>query len=928
MTDFGSLDSRQRDALRFLGPDDTSEPSSPRVGPGAVFGEFEVIEELGRGGFGIVFRAHQRSLDREVALKVVALPPALDTGPYHGHLAREAKLLAALDHPAVVRVHAAGVATHCHWVAMELVEGGTLADWLETTSTATPRHLATALRKLADVAAGLGAAHSHGIVHRDVKPANVLLDRDGRARIADFGLARPESRRDDSQTAGFVGTPRFASPEQVRGEPATTRSDVFSLGATLFAAIYGVHPFAAKGSRLITEIERAEPQYPPQPRTSDDLRAVLETCLHADSDRRYANATEVAAELERVLRLEPVLARRRTRFERASIHLRRALRRPTIAASAAGLLVALAIAVWLGIGSWQAGRRERIDADFRSAANAMRAMRTAEARTLLQGILSEDPNRNDAWSLLGECRLRDGEPGLATAAFGRVLTTPEARYVDHAGAAVAAGPPRVPIEEAAEWPKPITARDLAMRASLLHRSGEFAAAAESARSATELEPDAAMWRREFGERLLWWGRFSKALEQARAAHAQNSSDSETARLVARALQSLDRWDEAETFIEARALVMPNDPELLRIHVRTLLGVGRDAEARELVGRLLEEANGEPSELLALDAIDVLAATEELELAEQLCDQLEARHGVSHYSLTSRLTIARQRGGGEDGLAAAERAAEVAAPVHRIDALHVLAWAQRRRGDYAAAAESYRELEKLRPETSSYVYFHAFCRLHCGDTEDAERIAADAVTRGVRNPRLYAVRAEAARLEGRTFDALFAYEQALGTEPTEAFGAGTNLYWIVRLWLDLDEPRVALLHCEKLLELQPRWSRTWSLLAGAHTGLGDHSAAANAFARAVELEDLPAIRADYADSLFQAGRETEALAQFQRARQDDPTVATAWCGEAILRIDAADPSLRYPAEAVRLMLRAVELDPDNEAYAGYLRRAREAAGQSK
>jgi tetratricopeptide (TPR) repeat protein len=221
--------------------------SSP-VEPGAVVGRFVVLQRLGAGGMGVVFAAYDPELDRKVALKL--LLPGTGGAAGRTRLLREAQALAKLSHPNVVAIHDVGTVGEQVWLAMELVQGHTLGQWLET-----PRRWHAVLEVLRSAGEGLDAAHAVGLLHRDFKPDNVMVGDDGRVRVMDFGLARmdaeaqssgePELALTNSVTCvgAVVGTPRYMAPEQFGGKELAAATDQFAFCVTLWEALYGQHPF-------------------------------------------------------------------------------------------------------------------------------------------------------------------------------------------------------------------------------------------------------------------------------------------------------------------------------------------------------------------------------------------------------------------------------------------------------------------------------------------------------------------------------------------------------------------------------------------------------------------------------------------------------------------------------------------------------------
>jgi hypothetical protein len=279
-------------------------------------GDFRIVGEIGRGGFGVVYRAHQLSLDRPVAVKVL-FRHLIHTEDQVSRFEREARAAARLDHPAIVSVYAWGEEGDDFYIAQRLVGSGrTLADELDELrrSGSPPKgYFREVARRLARVADGLEQAHERGIVHRDVKPSNVLLDEHGLPYLGDFGLAKIEDGLELSRTGDFAGSPYYMSPEQADGRrgPIDHRTDVYSLGVTLYELLTLQHAFTANSSpEVIRKILNEEPRRPSrvEPRVPQDLETI---CLHAmekDPSRRYQSAHEMAADLRAFLEGEPIRA--------------------------------------------------------------------------------------------------------------------------------------------------------------------------------------------------------------------------------------------------------------------------------------------------------------------------------------------------------------------------------------------------------------------------------------------------------------------------------------------------------------------------------------------------------------------------------------------------------------------------------------------
>ncbi len=277
---------------------------APELVAGDRLGEFTLIREIGRGGMGVVYEAEQQSLGRRVALKILPAQAALDEHLVLRFL-REARAIGRLRHPGIVAVYGSGNAQGVLYFAMELVEGQTLAELIDAGSP-TPEDAA---RMALEVARALTHAHEAGLVHRDVKPENILVGRDGGARIADFGLVHEARAKDVTLSHCLLGTPAYISPEQARGETADARWDVYGLGAVLYSMLTGRQPYsgdvpAAVLGRLLTEDPQPVSKWNPD--APQPLVAICSKAMARQPQRRYASTAELAADLERFLGGETV----------------------------------------------------------------------------------------------------------------------------------------------------------------------------------------------------------------------------------------------------------------------------------------------------------------------------------------------------------------------------------------------------------------------------------------------------------------------------------------------------------------------------------------------------------------------------------------------------------------------------------------------
>ncbi|MGH9255207.1 MAG: protein kinase domain-containing protein [Vicinamibacterales bacterium] len=330
-------------------PPQDSEHLHVGLEPGVKLGAYQIERQLGRGGMGVVFLAHDTTLHRRVALKVLGSPT--DDGTARVRLLREARNAAALNHPNICTVYEVGEADGCAFIAMEYVEGRSLS--VRLAESALP--LAEAVRYGIEAADALAYAHDHGVVHRDLKAANAIVTPTGRLKLVDFGLARREDALlADATTmpslaaAGVaIGTPYAMAPEQVRGGATDARTDIWALGVLLYEMVTGVKPFAASTTpELFSSILRDAPAPLPDA-TPVALRSVIVRCLEKGPERRYAHAPELRAALE-VIQAGAVPAWATWR--------ERVRRRPWVASAAAGLGVA-ALLVGVNVG----GVRERLN---------------------------------------------------------------------------------------------------------------------------------------------------------------------------------------------------------------------------------------------------------------------------------------------------------------------------------------------------------------------------------------------------------------------------------------------------------------------------------------------------------------------------------------------------------------------------------------
>lgn len=366
-------------------------------------GDYRILRELGRGGMGVVYEAREERLDRRVALKVLPEARTEDADSlvrFH----REAAAAARLDHPGIVKIFAHGNVDGAEYIAMEFLPGPSLADAKGTPELS---EVGGIVRCIADVADALHHAHEAGILHRDVKPANILL-RGVQPVLTDFGIARRHDQPSVTAAGRSPGTPYYMAPEQLHGASAAVdrRADVFSLGVTLYELLTTQRPFRGESTpEVMQQILSAEPT-PLQklrPGMPADLCAVVNKALEKNPAQRYASAADLAADLRAFLAYRPVSVRP----PGPVLRLRRWAQREPLQAILAGLVLLAVPGLTAGLGYWWAiqptlelgARTEAENRRDRLLAEAFLAMETEEterARQAFEVVRAEDPDNAEA----------------------------------------------------------------------------------------------------------------------------------------------------------------------------------------------------------------------------------------------------------------------------------------------------------------------------------------------------------------------------------------------------------------------------------------------------------------------------------------------------------------------------------------------------
>jgi len=376
---------------RSLPADGDPAPPGPMVPPTSPAG-YEILRELGRGGMGVVYLARQTALGRLVALKMI-LAGGHASPTARGRFVQEGRAVAALEHPNVVRVYEAGEHDGLPYLAMELCEGGSLADRIRDR----PLPPGDAARLVERVARGVAAAHAAGLVHRDLKPDNVLLARASttegseQPKVTDFGLAKQVECAGPTVSGSVLGTPSYMAPEQAEGKAVGPACDVYALGAILYECLTGRPPFrAATVLETLHQVRSQEPAPARQvnPAVPRDLETIAARCLRKEPGRRYASAAALADDLAAFLAGRPIQARPVGAVERAVLWTRRNRTVASlIAAVALALVVGTAVSVYFAVraeANADAAMQRLYAADMNLAGHAWDAGHVARVLDLLQ----------------------------------------------------------------------------------------------------------------------------------------------------------------------------------------------------------------------------------------------------------------------------------------------------------------------------------------------------------------------------------------------------------------------------------------------------------------------------------------------------------------------------------------------------------------
>ncbi|MCI0341005.1 MAG: SUMF1/EgtB/PvdO family nonheme iron enzyme [Planctomycetales bacterium] len=648
----------ERTVASPIGAGDPPRGGEPRTYStllGRRLGPYVVEALIGEGGMGAVFRARHELLKRPSALKVLPADLTRDQDKVRRFL-REAEAMARVRHPNIVEIHAVGEADGLYFIEMELVEGGSLASFLVGRG---PLPVPEALGSVRSIAEGLAAAHARGIVHRDVKPGNVLRTPDGVLKIADFGLARPvESAGQVTAERSFLGTPEYMSPEQCRGEPATPASDVYALGVVAFLLLTGRMPFEDERpmALLLMHLQTDAPdprrlraEIPPS------VSNLVERMLAKSPGERYANAGEVVAALDAIARGEEVAyTARRIRRRRA----RRAI--------AVGLLLGLgagggAFARQIGapapapvVGEGES-RRSAAERLRREAEAHLRAGEDVVARSRLEELGAIAPEDPGLGSLRGALeRLEAAEGFWRSGNAGAAADAAEALAAED-------GPARGRAEALRERAQALLAAREALRRRDARGARDASRALDSEGHAEARAIAAAAEGLEAAEAACAasdWAATASAAREARQRRAGDAADSWALDLLGRASAGLRETGE-------KALGAGDLPAAEAVARSLAEAALDDAEAASLLGRV-SAARTMYEELVRaglarLAAGEARAAGERLEAARAIWAGADLEGPIGRARAAEAATLASDR-------AAEARAALTAGDLDRAGAL--------------------------------------------------------------------------------------------------------------------------------------------------------------------------------------------------------------------------------------------------------------------
>ncbi len=823
-------------------------PRPGEAGAQLAFGRYEILEEIARGGMGIVYKGRDVKLGRVVALKVLvgaATPDMVE------RFQREARMVAGLQHPRILPVHDVGEQDGLCYFTMDYVEGASLAGLIREKKIARRQ----GVEILREAALALQYAHEQGVIHRDVKPGNILVDTAGRAFLADFGVARATETASRLTASGHpIGTPQYMSPEQGAGDSDLIdgRSDVYSLGATLYELLTGRPPFEGDSMMdVVFQLMTKEPMKPSavDPSVPRDLEIITLKALERERERRYPTARALADDLTRFLDGEAIEARPSGVFRQSWKQVRKHPVRATVAAA-----VVVAVAAWGALLAWQGARDRARSVELVDQARAgMSAGRLEDAIRLLGSASSLDRENRAARVLEEACRVQirsREERAREEARLAEIEKRNDRRRRAQ------------PFAESAQ-------RILEM-VDVLARHGELAKRRERLTEAEGLLERALAEDPEFAEALYARGRVRRLLGR----DADAIADLENAVAV--------RDTYSAPYIELISIRADLYKKLRRPSAGidkaggpiawSFRDVSQDPAAQGYLGRM------------HVDLDRVLA--------------IGVRPEEVHYL---KGTIAAMDGRPEEGIAELDQA--IAIHPYLAEAFEKRAFAHLMRGDTDAALADVEQALDLAPAFAEACCYRGMIRFARGDADGA---CADFTRASQIDPDLaqaWSGIGLVATTLGDWAAAAAAFDRLVSVAPDDSnawFNCGTAC-------LQLGKPEEAKADFDKSLALDTHELGPWVHRAQAWLALGNLAEAEKDLARAAEIDpDHPVCRMTRSNVLKAKGDVKGAIAEVDKAIAKDGSVAVFWFQRADLKGDLHDDAGRLAYLEAGLKLKSDDL----------------------
>ncbi len=851
------LNPEQEDILRIIGFDEADvESGRPQIGQ--KFGDFLIQREIGSGGGGVVYEALQISLDRRIALKVIPLSSQELRGAQSDRVQREALMLARLKHANIVDIFDTGVEPGFRWVAMDFIDGHSLEEIIQGKAQGLPKPNAEGWQAfivplLQQTAQGLAAAHAAGMIHRDIKPANVLVDATGTPFLVDFGLARPESGSELTQTQGFCGTPRYTSPEQARLQAPTFASDVFSFGSMAFEALNGRLAFPGNTTKEILQaVQYADQKWDETANTPRDLMAVIDKCLEKDARDSYTDAGEVAADLQRFLQLEPVHAIPRGAVSRA---WQRTLRRPRLALvrlCLATFFITAVVFATLAVLNDDSAKRAKAHGDYLTAAQDFHVLPSSEFEAKLKALLSAENIDPALYSLAADAYLLDQLYVESAAMYLQAIDHKQDAAFDRYGLAIAQalrdgdsvdldfpGSPTSKSDSNIQLDNDPPARASLLQGMYAYAAKDYVGAQGALAEAAQLDPMCYPYLLTHAKMQRLSGMRREAVETLGLALSIVPYELEPNRALLSELRQLRRHQEAEVLAERILQLHPNSPLAVTEHAFSHL-IRRDIpKAESLLGEALALAGDEPPPFVSAIWADLLETDGKAEEAKLVLEEALAIHPRDPLLNFRRAWMELREGKEQPALERAKLLQQEEMLDWRNEGLFIEASIHQSHGRLREALELFRKIALQDPQLASWAYDAGKLILNL----EGEEAALDWINRSLQYAKddvfLLLLRCQVLHALDQPQKAL---DDALRIMVLEPDGFVVAPYRAAMCWLKMDNPEAALVYAKKCVEQDPRWVHGWLALAETHKELGHTPDAIQALEHALSIQEIPAARA--------------------------------------------------------------------------------------